>query len=78
MKLVKVENFKDLLRDSDTSAIINNNRTEYENYISNYNRLKEEKEEFQKLKSEVSSLSSSVDEIKSLLKLLVEDKKHGN
>ena len=74
MNLIPVENHKDLWRDASTNAIINNNRTEYDNYISNYNRLKKEQEELDKLKTDVSSLSSSVDEIKSLLKLLVKEK----
>lgn len=74
MEFIPVENNKDLVRDPFTNAIINNNKTEYENYVSNYNRLKKEKEEFQQLKTDVSSLSSNIDEIKTLLTLLIKEK----
>ena len=74
MELIPVENSKDLFRDTFTGAIINNNNTEYDNYISNYDRLKKEREELSNLKKEVSSLTSSVDEIKNMIKLLVKEK----
>lgn len=74
MEFIPVENNKDLVRDPFTNAIINSNRTEYENYVSNYNRLKKEQEEFQQLKTDVSSLSSNIDEIKTLLTLLIKEK----
>lgn len=74
MGYIKIENQHHLLRDEHTSAIINTNKTEYENYISNYNRMKREKEELSKLKDDVSSLNSDVQEIKSLLKLLIKEK----
>ncbi len=48
--------------------------TEYENYISNYNRMRKEQEELNNLKNNVSSLHSDVQEIKSLLKLLIKEK----
>lgn len=78
MDLIPVENHKNLWRDSSTSAIINSNRTEYDTYISNYNRLKKEQEDLEKLKTDVASLSSNVDEIKLLLKLLVKEKNDVN
>jgi hypothetical protein len=78
MALVKIENHHALLRDGTTNAVINSNKTEYENYISNYNRLKKEKEQIDILQNQVTSLSSDVEEIKSLLKLLVKEKIDGN
>lgn len=74
MTYVKIENHHHLLRDQQTNAIINTNKTEYENYISNYERMKKEKEELTKLKNDMSSLHSDVQEIKSLLKLLIKEK----
>jgi hypothetical protein len=73
MAYIKIENHHHLLRDDSTNAIINTNNTEYENYISNYNRMKHEKEELTKLKNDVSSLHSDMHEIKSLLKLLIKE-----
>lgn len=78
MSYIKIENHHHLLRDEHTNAIINTNKTEYENYISNYNRMKQEKEELTKLKNDVSSLHSDMDEIKSLLKLLIKEKVDDN
>ena len=78
MTLVKIENHHALLRDGTTNAVINSNKTEYENYISNYNRLKKEKDQIDTLQNQVVSLSSDVEEIKSLLKLLVKEKIDGN
>lgn len=71
MNLIPVKNHKDLSRDPFTSAIINSNSTEHDAYLSNYNRLKKEQEEMKQLKNDVESLSSDINEIKSLLKLLV-------
>lgn len=78
MAYIKIENHHHLLRDDNTNAIINTNKTEYENYISNYNRMKQEKDELTKLKNDVSSLHSDMDEIKSLLKLLIKEKVDDN
>lgn len=74
----KIKNNNSLVRDIDTNAVINTNRTEYDNYISNYNRLKSEREELKNLKHSVSSLTSDMEEIKSLLKLLVKEKNNDN
>jgi hypothetical protein len=74
MSYIKIENHHNLLRHEHSNAIINNNTTEYENYISNYNRMKKEQEELNNLKNDVSSLHSDVQEIKSLLKLLIKEK----
>lgn len=78
MGYVKIENHQDLLRDDHTNAIINSNKNACDKYVSTYTRLKKEQEEMEKLKSDVSSLSSDLDEIKSLLKLLVKEKNNGN
>jgi hypothetical protein len=75
---VKVENHQDLVRDTYSGAVINTNRTEYDNYMDNYHRLKREKIELEQLKTQVSSLTSDMGEIKNLLKLLVQEKNNGN
>lgn len=62
-----VENYPDLVRDTDTGAILNRNKTGYDAYVSNYNRIKQEREEFLELKDDVSSLKSDIDLIKNLL-----------
>jgi hypothetical protein len=78
MEHIKIENHPNLLRDQSTSAIINTNNTARDNYLKNYDRMKREKEEFENLKTQVSSLSSDMADIKSMLKLLVTEKKNDN
>ena len=46
--------------------------------MDNYHRLKREKIELEQLKTQVSSLTSDMGEIKNLLKLLVQEKNNGN
>lgn len=75
---VKVENHQDLVRDTYSGAVINTNRTEYDNYMDNYHRLKREKIELEQLKTQVTSLTSDMGEIKNLLKLLVQEKNNDN
>jgi len=68
MKLVKVEGHPDLYRDMDTGAIINKDTDGYQQYLSNsYNRKNSKKE--------IEQLKSDVNEIKSLLKELINGSK---
>lgn len=67
MKEIKVEGHPDLVRDSSSKAIVNKNQTEYENYIK-INRVREaEKNKIKNIESDLSSLRSEINEIKSLL-----------
>jgi hypothetical protein len=68
---LKIENNHDLLRDSTTGGILNSNTNEYQNYLNNYERMKNQYKEFEDLKTTVSSLSSDIGEIKNLLTTLI-------
>lgn len=68
MRFAKVEGHGDLVRDSETGAIINTNRTEYEKYLSQKESRKKENEKFESLEKEVSVIKDDIDEIKGLLK----------
>jgi len=78
MNLVKIENYQDLVRDEETNAVLNNNKTARDKYLDNYHRLKKQQKDLEKLKDQVSTLSSDMGEIKSLLKLLVQEKNNVN
>lgn len=78
MDYLKIENNQNLVRDPQTSAILNTNKTAYDKYVSTYQRLKSQNEEMNELKTNVSSLSSDIEEIKSLLKLLITEKNNDN
>lgn len=65
MNYKKVEGHADLIRDLESGAIINNDKTAYQSYIELRNqKLKE--------KSRIDKLESDVDEIKSLLHKLLD------
>ena len=65
--MIKVEGHSHLYRDETTGAIINCDDNGYDQYIKSLNYRKNQKEEFNNMKKEL-------DEIKSLLKILVEGK----
>jgi hypothetical protein len=65
MDYKKVEGHSDLVRDLGNGAVINNDRTAYQNYVSLREQKLKEKERLDKLENEVG-------EIKSLLQKLVD------
>lgn len=63
--MIPVEGHKGLYRDQKTNAILNTNDNEYEEYINLKNsKLKE--------KTEIETIKEEINEIKSLLKKLLE------
>lgn len=70
MRYSKVEGNKNLVRDEQTKAILNTNKTEYDNYITVRNIKKSEVERMQQLESDVSNMRNDLDEIKNLLRSL--------
>ena len=73
-KLIPVEGNNDLVRDPRTDQIINTNTSAYEQYISQRKRRKLEKEKSLSVEEDLASLKSEMNEIKSLLKELVNGK----
>ena len=72
--LIPVEGNNDLVRDPKTDQIINTNTSAYEQYISQRKRRKLEKEKSLSVEDDLASLKSEMNEIKSLLKELVNGK----
>ena len=64
----KVEAQDSLVRDMSSNAIVNNNKSEYEDFLRISEQKYKEKKEFEKLKSDVDGIKDDLDEIKSLLK----------
>lgn len=62
--MIPVEGHSDLFRDEITGAIVNTDTSQYNNYVEMKNRKRSEKEELDRMKSDI-------EEIKSLLKELV-------
>ena len=68
---IPVEGNSDLVRDPDTNQIINTNTTAYEQYISRRKQRKLEKKKSLTIEGDLASLKNEMNEIKSLLKELV-------
>ena len=68
---LKVESDTSLVRDVNTNAIINQNKSEYDKFINISRKKYEEKIKFDNLKSDVDSMKTDISEIKTLLKQIV-------
>ena len=68
---IPVEGNSDLVRDPNTEQIINTNTTAYEQYMNRRKQRKLEKEKSLTIEEDLASLKSEMNEIKSLLKELV-------
>ena len=64
----KVEAQDSLVGDMSSNAIVNNNKSDYENFLRISEQKYKEKQEFEKLKTDVDTIKGDLDEIKSLLK----------
>lgn len=71
MEYLKVEGHTHLYRDLKTNSIINKNMSEYQEYLSRKNMKNEENQKIQNLETDVASIKSDLDEIKSLLRSLI-------
>jgi len=69
---LKVENENSLIREVQTNAIINTNKSDYEKFLNLSKKKFQEKKEYDDLKSDVQSLKDDMSEIKSLLKSIVD------
>ena len=73
-QFLKVEGHNGLVRDMSTGAIINTNRTEYEDYMAR-KRLAEQRElEISKHSEDINILKNEMQEIKSLILQLLHKK----
>lgn len=66
--MIKVEGHGNLFRDENSGAIMNLDHSEYQEYVRKRNLKKREKEEVQNLRSEI-------EEIKSMLHQILNDRK---
>lgn len=76
-RFLKVEGHTGLVRDTTTGAILNTNKTEYENYL----KLKEEHERrirdsqtVSQHTEEINNIKADISEIKQMLMLLIKDR----
>ena len=74
MSYLKVEGHGDLYRDSTTNSIVNRNTSDYNLYMSQKKIKNEETEKVDTMEQDLAHLKNEINEIKSLLKELVNGK----
>ena len=77
MSLQPVKDYKNLARDSETGAIINLDYNAYDEYLKRHKRAVQQKEIIEKNTNDINSIKSEVSEIKTMLKILIEEKNNG-
>ena len=71
MEYYGVKGHVDLLRNSETGAIVNTNDLDYEKYVSRRDAKKAQVQQSQTIEQDLATLKNEMNEIKSLLKELV-------
>tara|TARA_R100001591_G_scaffold84318_1_gene90748 strand:- start:91 stop:312 length:222 start_codon:yes stop_codon:yes gene_type:complete len=71
MSYIKVKDNENLVRDSKSNCIINTNKSEYDEYLARRKSKQSEKNKVENLERDLSTLRSELDEIKNLLRSLV-------
>ena len=68
MKKLKVEGHNNLLRDSETGAIINNDKSGFSSYMMNKSIKNEESIRIQNVERDLANIHSEISELKLLIK----------
>ena len=71
-KYLKVESDKSLVRDMDSNAIINKNKSEFDKFMELSRKKHEEKKKFDNMRSDLNSLKQDMNEIKTLLRNIMD------
>ena len=67
MDKLKVEGHPDLVRDPKSTAVINNSRLDYEDYMKNYKIRKLKNDRIDSMESDMNNIREELNEIKKLL-----------
>ena len=70
--LIPVENREGWFRDPASHAIVNCNKSQYEQYMASYNKREKKEKSFNTLQNDVDALKSDISDMKSMLLKLVE------
>lgn len=71
---LKVEGHASLVRDTATGAILNNNRTEYEEYLDRKRKVEAREAEIYQHTEDINNIKNELSDIKQLLLQLVSTK----
>jgi chaperonin cofactor prefoldin len=75
--LLKVKGDPNLVRDANTMAILNTNRTDYDNYIRRKESLMSDKQQLATQANEINNIKQDLSEIKQMLSALLHDRTKG-
>ena len=69
---LKVKSEDSLVRDVNSNAIVNQNKDEFDKFLEVSQRKYEEKRKFDNMRSDLDSLKQDMDEIKTLLRNIID------
>ena len=69
--LIPVKGKDGWYRDPNSNAVVNCNKTEYDDYMAAYNKRKQKDAKFEALQTDVDAVKLDLNEIKSLLKQII-------
>ena len=69
---LKVESDDSLVRDVDSNAIVNQNKSEFDKFLKLSQKKYEEKAKFDNMRGDLDSFKKDMDEIKTLLKNMMD------
>ena len=70
-EFVKVKDHQNLMRDPVSNAILNDNQSDYDEYVARRDAANKAKEKSSNMEEDLANLKGEINEIKSLLKELV-------
>ena len=71
-RYLKVETDKTHVRDTESNAIVNRNQSEFDKFLKLSQKKYEDKKKFDDMRSDLDSLKQDMDEIKTLLKNIMD------
>ena len=70
--LIPVDNREGGSRDPASNAVVNCNKSQYDQYMASYNKRHKKEEQFNALQTDVDALKSDISDMKNMLLQLVE------
>ena len=77
MSLQQVKDHRELVRDTESGAIVNIDRCAYLNALERHKNKEKQKKTIEDNTKDINSIKTEVSEIKTMLKTLIEGKDHG-
>ena len=72
MAKLRVEGYGDLVRDTNSNAIVNSSTSEYKIYMAKYRAREQQSDELRNACKEINTLKAELREIKDLIKKVIE------